>query len=64
MCSINMHYVRVSFANRDREGGYKRGVVRSEVLGHVHNHDSQIQTLKRIKLHKLNTNAQYTIVAM
>ena len=45
--------------------GYKRGVVRPEVLGHAHNHGGQIQTLKK-KLHKLNANAQYTntIVAM
>ena len=43
--------------------GYKRGVVRPEVLGHVHNHGGQIQTLKK-KLHKPNANAQYTIVAM
>ena len=43
--------------------GYKRGVVRLEVLGHMLNHGSQIQTLKK-KLHELNANAQYTIVAM
>ena len=43
--------------------GYKRGVARPEVLGHAHNHGSQIQTLKK-KVHKLNTNTQYTIVAM
>ena len=49
------------------KAGYKRGVVRPEVLGHVHahNHGGQIQTLKK-KLSKLNANAQYTctIVAM
>ena len=57
---LNNYALRTrSFANRDREGR----VVRPEVLGHVHNHGSQIQTLKK-KLHKVNTNAQYTIVAM
>ena len=71
-----MRYVRVSFANRDRcvtymflsriaivRVGYKRGVVKPEVLGHVHNYGDQIQTLKK-KLHKLNASAQYTIIAM
>ena len=43
--------------------GYKRGVVRPEVLCHAHIHGGQIQTLKK-KLHKLSTNAQYTFVAM
>ena len=42
---------------------YERGVVRPEVLCHAHNHGSQIQILKK-NLHKLNTNAQYAIVAM
>ena len=42
--------------------GYK-GVVRPKVLGHVHNHGAQIETLKK-KLHKVNAIAQYTIVAM
>ena len=45
------------------EAGYKRGVARPEVLGYAHSHGGQIQTLKK-KLHKLNANAQYTIVAM
>lgn len=43
--------------------GYKRGEVRPEVLCHAHNHSGQIQTLIK-KLHKLNANAQYTIIAM
>ena len=49
--------------SRGRDMSDKRGVVRPEVLCHAHNHGSQIQTLKK-KLHKLNTNAQYIIVAM
>ena len=48
-----MHYVHVSFMNRDQWGDIK-GVVRP-----AHNHGIQIQTLR-----KLNANAQYTIVAM
>ena len=40
--------------------GYKGGW---SVLGQAHNHSGQIQTLKN-KLHKLNANAPYTIVAM
>ena len=50
-------------ANREARAGYKRGVARPEVLGHAHKHGGQIQTLKK-KLHKLNTYAQYTVVAM
>ena len=42
--------------------GYKRGVVRSVVFCRAHNHGGQIHTLKK-KLHKLNSNAQHTIVA-
>ena len=60
-----MYSVTYAFLSRIAtvRAGYKRGVVRPEVLCHAHNHGGQIQTLKK-KLHKLNTNAQYTIVAM
>ena len=58
-----MRYVRVSFMTREREGGVQRGVAKPKVLCHAHNHGGQVQTLKT-KLHKLSTNALYTIVIM
>ena len=42
--------------------GYKRGVVRPEVLGHAHTITAA--KFKELELHKLNANTQYTIVAM
>ena len=62
---LNKYALRTCFFRESRSvrAGYKRGVVRPEVLCHAHNHGGQIQTLKK-KLHKLNANAQYTIIAM
>ena len=52
---LNKYALRTRFFRESRSvrAGYKRGVVRPEVLCHAHNHGGQIQTLKK-KLHKLN----------